>query len=642
PTPIRVSVEEVPSPSSPPQSSTSSASPQPGSVNQPLSSSAGRKGAISSNTSIGRESTGRNSISHQLAQLIHQLNGNSQPPTEKITITSQKPKGRVSPSPISTLPTSPSGRPKKGGKNSSPIGVKPLILTKKGDRIVIIPYKASDLNPAERIHTQYLHRQVERKAKQETRKVTLTSQWKSIPGTSSSPKSPHSPMGTPKEVVNIPLISQGKGGATPKVAKVAKIKITTSQIGSPPPGFTASSSSYKGGNKPIQPLSHPSQLSATNYNSTTSTSVTTPPPSPPLKSVAPVSPTLHFQAQYRSIYLDKPQPISLLEVAGKSFVVRENYTDNAPFLFQFGGDGIARVYYKNRPLVIQLVNGIIYVYDKSGRVLAYFQKVASDPVVGLVLIGHSLNRQGKVEQTWLDFWQYADYTPTKVDIRTLLPYRIFNSWTSQWYRQFWGNGIVDFYIYDPRYRSYRQYTNAPYSIIHGDLLVQDGSLLKMGNKLLQNSYTETISQIAQVGRYRIVAVTFSSFKEVQDPALFNKSWHDLIGKYWIDNWFRLLPNGQIEFVSGEEGRGYYRISGNVLEVTFVWNGKYLYSDRYLLDPTAGTIRNSFVTQFWDIVSPQPIVALTPSQQKLPTTNSNLLKKLYIDAYIHHLKRKHFF
>jgi hypothetical protein len=439
-----------------------------------------------------------------------------------------------------------------------------------------------------------------------------------------------------------PLSQRGRvqnGISTPNLTRV---KVSVRPLSAPPPGFTPNLYSSakiegRGNNSTGNSNSHPSTTPKTFTPKTFAVSHS---PSP--LSVTSSSPPLHFQAQYRSIYLDKPQPISLLEVAGKSFVVRENYTDNAPFLFQFGGDGIARVYYKNRPLVIQLVNGIIYVYDKSGRVLAYFQKVASDPVVGLVLIGHSLNRQGKVEQTWLDFWQYANYTPTKVDIRTLLPYRIFNSWTSQWYRQFWGNGIMDFYIYDPRSRSYRRYTNAPYSIIHGDLLVQDGSLLKMGNKLLQTTYTETISQIAQVGRYRIVAVTFSSFKEVQDPALFNKSWHDLIGKYWIDNWFRLLPNGQIEFVSGEEGRGYYRISGNVLEVTFIWNGKYLYSDRYLLDPTAGTIRNSFVTQFWDIVSPQPIVALLPSQQKLPTSNPSLLKKLYIDAYIHHLKRKHFF
>jgi hypothetical protein len=340
-------------------------------------------------------------------------------------------------------------------------------------------------------------------------------------------------------------------------------------------------------------------------------------------------------------YLDPLRPVELKEIAGQSFIVNENYVDNTPVMFQFDQNGIARLYYKGRKVVLQLENGTINLYDSNGNRLAYFQKLASDPVVGLILVGFSLDRQGQVTDSWVDFWQYANYIPPRLNLAYLLPYRIFDSWTSRWYRDFRSDGIVDYYVYSPKLNQYTRFYQGPFQVINGNLVVEDGNLVTLGGATIESTFTESISQLAQVGRYRVVTITFSSYREVQDPRLVNRSWRDLIGRYWIDGWFKLLPGGRLEFGTKKlPVTGTYQIEGNQLIVKFVWNNRYSYTDRYYLDPTAGVIRNTFQTSFWDVVSDRPIVRIT-SAPELPPAQTPL-KQLFIDAYIHHLKWKHFF
>lgn len=358
-----------------------------------------------------------------------------------------------------------------------------------------------------------------------------------------------------------------------------------------------------------------------------------------------IPPTMKGQPQSPdSIYLDRPVPFTLGDVAGKSFVVMENYVDNLPYTFSFDQNGISRLVYKGQKIAVALENGVINLYNWQGQRLAYFEKLASDPEVGLIVIGHSLNKNGKVVSTWLDYWQNSSYTPPQLDMGALLPYRTFFSWTSEWYQNFRTDGFLDYFIYDPTKKGYTDYYTSPFMLQNGSILIQDGNLFNRGDTTIETTFTAQLNQIGAVGRYRILEVSFSSSTTTQSPRLLNASWQGLIGNYWIGGWFRLLPNGKIEFKNGNGvDTGTYKIEGNRLVVTYLWEGKYPFTDIYLLDPTSGTIQNNFTTSFREIVSPRPIVKLVTTlpvgtaQQK-----QGVIKKLFIETYIHHLKRKHFY
>ena len=341
-------------------------------------------------------------------------------------------------------------------------------------------------------------------------------------------------------------------------------------------------------------------------------------------------------------FIDRPRPFTLFDIGGKSFTISENYIENLPYHFTFNQQGVAKLTYRGKRLGIVLEKGIINFYTWEGRRIAYFQKLASDPQVGLIVIGHSLDKSGKVRSVWLDFWQNRDYIPLKTGFNNSLPLSYFWSWTSKWWRQFRFDGIVDYFLYNPIQQKYFPFYAQPFSLQNGKILIQDGNLFKQGNSVIETTYSEQISPFGQVGRYQIVEVTFNSSITIRSPKFKNIGWEGLTGN-WIGSFFKLLPEGKIQFSNPQWGTGNYKIEGNRLIVTYLWEGKYPFTDIYLLDPTVGTIQNSFSTTFREIVSANPILKY-PTKVEIPTTpdKNGIIKGLFIEEYIHHLKRKHFY